>query len=85
MRLDRVQAAVWRVILDPSAPYDQVDKAAKTFLQISKRRSDLLGLDAPRKIDLRRQIMEMARSEGLDPDQAIKDAETVLAQFDIVE
>lgn len=82
MRLDRVQMVVWKVIVDPNSRFVDVDKAVKTFLQVSKRRADLLGLDAPKKIDISRQIREMAIAEGLDPEQAIKDAETVINSFD---
>lgn len=59
-RLDRAQAAIWSKVLNGD------EKAIATFLQISKRRSALNGLDAPTKIQLKvsvRHEMEQALNE----------------------
>lgn len=87
MRLDRVLSRLWEVILykysgegEPLYTFADVDKAANRVLQVSRRRSELLGLDAPKKIDITTQIREMAIAEGLDPDQAVRDAESIIQQ-----
>lgn len=50
--------------------------AANTVLGILKREADLLGLDAPKKIDIEGRLRAMAEAEGFDPDQAIEVART---------
>ena len=38
---------------------------------------EMLGLDAPTKIDIEHTIRQMAEAEGLDPDEAVKEAERI--------
>lgn len=45
-RLDRAQAAIWKRVLGGD------EKAIDAFIRISKRRGDLLGLDAPKKTEV---------------------------------
>ena len=52
--------------------------ATRTVLSIMDRRAKLLGLDAPQRIDLTGWIREMAIAEGLDPDQTVRDAESIV-------
>jgi hypothetical protein len=60
-RLDQLQRSAW----------DQAiagDDAARNFiLRLMERRSRLLGLDAPKKVDVRAIIEEWSQREGLDP------------------
>ena len=49
-RLDRLQAAVWTEALKGDI------KSVDAVLRISRRRAELNGLDAPRKIDLRSHV-----------------------------
>ena len=76
MRLDRLQLAVW-----PAAMRGDV-KAVTAVLRIMVRRSNLLGLDAPRRLDIRHAVEEEARrlaqELGLDPDEIIAEAEGIL-------
>lgn len=51
-RLDRAQAAIWTKVLD--GDYRAID----TFLRISRRRADLLGLDSPKEINVKMGIRE---------------------------
>lgn len=71
-RLDRLLMAHW-----PKATQGDA-KATAMVLQIMDRRARYLGLDAPQKIDLTAWIRKMAEDEGIDPDQAVKDAEAIV-------
>jgi len=71
-RLDRLLMAHWPAAVDGDA------KATQTVLQIMDRRARYLGLDAPQRIDLTAWIRDMAEREGIDPDQAVKDAEAIV-------
>ena len=68
-RLDRMMLAHWPGVLEAKI------EPTRLVLEIMRRRAALLGLDAPRKIDITTWIREMAISEGLDPDQAATDAD----------
>ncbi len=87
-RLDALYMKLWTAIEDTGSasegdqdptPFENLDKAAHTLLRISKRRSELIGLDAPRRIDITKRIRDMAVEEGLDPDQAVADAVALIA------
>ena len=68
-----------RLLMDHWGKAIQGDVAAtRTVLSIMDRRAKLLGLDAPQRIDLTAWIREMAIAEGLDPDQAVRDAESIV-------
>lgn len=69
-RLDRLMLACWQSALKGNT------KSIDTVLQIMGRRAALLGLDAPRKVDITTWIRELAVAEGLDPDQAVADADS---------
>ena len=71
-RLDRLMRAHW------SAAIEGDTKATAMVLQIMDRRARYLGLDSPQKIDLTASIREMAEREGIDVDQAVKDAEAIV-------
>ena len=71
-RLDRLLAAHWG-----KATKGDVN-ATRMVLTIMDRRAKLLGLDAPQKLDVTGWIREMAEAEGIDPDQAVRDAESIV-------
>ena len=71
-RLDRLLMGHWGKAIGGDV------NATRTVLSIMDRRAKLLGLDAPPRIDLTGWIREMAIAEGLDPDQAVKDAESIV-------
>lgn len=73
-RLDRLLLAHWpKAILGDH-------KATGTVLSIMDRRAKLLGLDAPQRIDITNWIRGMAVAEGLDPDQAVRDADAIVRE-----
>lgn len=72
-RLDRLMLAYWPAALQGD------HKAAQMVLGIMDRRARLLGLDSPQKVDISGFIRTMAVKEGLDPDQAVRDAEAIVA------
>ena len=71
-RLDRLLMGHWTKAIGGDV------NATRTVLSIMDRRAKLLGLDAPQRIDLTGWIREMAIAEGLDPDQAVRDAESIV-------
>ena len=73
-RLDRLLMAHWPKAVQGDA------KATATVLSIMDRRARLLGLDAPQQLDITGWVREMAQAEGLDADQAVRDAEAILAR-----
>ncbi len=68
-RLDRLMLAHWGKAIQGHI------EPTRLILEIMRRRAALLGLDAPRKVDITGWIREMAVAEGLDPDQAAQDAD----------
>lgn len=73
-RLDTLQAALWPRCLEGDG------NAVDRVLRIMVRRADLLGLDAPAKIDIGVYVRRMAEEMGLDPDEAMREAERVLRE-----
>lgn len=65
-RLDRMLNAVWTKALQGDV------QAILTVLRIEKQRSDLLGLNAPKEIDITVEARRIAEEEGLDPEQVVK-------------
>lgn len=49
-----------------------------TVLRALKQEAELLGLDAPLKVDLEARIRELAAREGLDAEEAVEEARRVL-------
>ena len=54
------------------------DGDLKWVLQSLKQECDLLGLNAPTKIDIEQRIRQMAVENGFDPDEAVKEAQRVI-------
>lgn len=71
-RLDKMLAGLWpQAIKGHTFSVDRV-------LAIMDRRAKLLGLDAPLKIDIEQRIRQDAESMGLDPDEAVREAQGIL-------
>lgn len=65
--LDEVRREAWGAwAKEPSAGYLAV------VLQCARREAELLGLDAPKKIDLEQDIRQWAVANGHDPDLAVQ-------------
>ncbi len=72
-RLDLLLKAVWFRAISIGHPDD-----IRSCLQIMKRRSALLGLDAPKKIDIADMVRQMAVLMGLDPELAVNETQALL-------
>lgn len=72
-RLDKMLLGLW-----PQATKGQW-QAVDRVLSIMERRAKLLGLDAPTKIDITQHIRQVAEEVGIDPDEAVKEAERIVA------
>ena len=81
-RLDRVQMSLWKLLTSVEVLPEDLIPATNAWIRLSKRRSDLLGLDAPKKIDITARVRELAIQEGLDPDQAELDAREAIAMLE---
>ena len=77
-RLDRMLFAIWQRAINPNDPQqlECLDRA----LKIEVRRAKLLGLDAMDAVDIEWRIRIMARSLGLDEDQAVQEAEQIIRE-----
>lgn len=51
-----------------------------TVLRALKQEAELLGVDAPTKIDLVAYVRELATREGLDPEEAVAMAERIVRE-----
>ena len=71
-RYDRLMLAHW-----PTALRGDI-QASAMVLRIMERRAAMLGLDAPKKIDLTAYIRDLAEREGIDPDEAVAAAEEIV-------
>lgn len=71
-RLDQLMQAHWQQALDGDIKHTTI------VLDIMRRRANLLGLDAPKRIDISSMVRQVALEHGLDPEQAVKDAETIV-------
>jgi hypothetical protein len=71
-RCEDLLAADWQAAVDG----DLAAQAA--VLRILERESKLLGLDAPAKMDVESKVRLMAIEAGIDPDQAVAEAERLL-------
>ena len=72
-RLDAMHSALWPRVR--AGDTDAIDR----LLRIAERRSKLLGLDAPARVDITAYVRELALAEGLDPDEAVREAERIVA------
>jgi hypothetical protein len=74
-RLERLLMAYWPRAVRKRKPDVQ---AAKMCLDILTRRSRMLGLDAPVKVDITDLVREVALAAGLDPNAMISEAHQVV-------
>lgn len=51
-----------------------------TVLRALKQEAELLGLDAPLKVDLEAHVRFLALREGLDPEEAVEEARRILRE-----
>lgn len=51
----------------------------KTLLKALAMECDILGLDAPTKVDIEHTLRVMAEQEGLDPDEVITEAQRIIS------
>jgi hypothetical protein len=75
-RLDAMQAQIWSRVMQGEL------EAAAVTLKILERRSKLLGLDAPTKIDMEHRIRVVARELGYDEEEAVQTALQVYKQLE---
>lgn len=73
-RLDQMLDAVWPTALTGDIP------AQQQVLRLMERRAKYLGLDAPARIDIEQRIRFAAAELGLDPDEAIAEAQRILKE-----
>jgi len=86
--LESVYWAAWEKSADPTGAHAKQRKYSvagdPAFLQgvymCIDRRIKLLGLDAPIKIDVTEHVRAMAIAAGLDPDEAVMEAEKVISE-----
>ena len=74
-KLNKAEVAMWPLIDSGKA------WAVDRLLGILEQRAKLLGLYQPVKIDVEHKLREMAVANGLDPDQLVREAESVLAEI----
>lgn len=54
---------------------------ATLVLAADKRTAELLGLDAPTRVDIEHRIRQMAEAVGIDPEAAIAEAEAIIREI----
>ena len=73
-RLDRLLLAVWPKALTGDT------SAVHTALRIMERRAVMLGLDAPKKVDIVGDARAAAERAGLDPDEVVAAVEAIVRE-----
>jgi hypothetical protein len=71
-RLDALMQANWMKAMDGNADSSTI------VLRCMERSSKLLGLDAPQKVDITHRLRLMAEQEGLDYDELLAEAQSVI-------
>lgn len=71
-RAEAAIAAIWNNVLAGNAA------AIDRLLGLLRYRADVLGLNAPKMIDIELHIRERAEREGLNPDEAVAEAQRIL-------
>ena len=67
VRLDRLQMRWWAVVFSDQAGHNERRDATDKVLSIMKRRADLCGLDAPKKLDVRMLVSYLTEKIDLMP------------------
>jgi hypothetical protein len=76
-RIERLIRSLWSDAT--SGRWQAVDRV----LKLLERKSALLGLDAPRSIDVTARIREEAERYGVDPEQAVQAAEELVRSMQL--
>lgn len=71
-RLEAAEKAIWVKVLKGDL------LAIDRMLRIMERRAKLLGLDAPKRVDITARIRQIAIDAGLDPDEAVREAQRIV-------
>ena len=71
-RLDAMERYIWHRVA--KGELFAMDRA----LAIMERRAKLLGLDQPVKVDITHKIRQMAIEAGIDPEEAVREAERMI-------
>jgi len=82
LRLDRLMLPLWPLLAgdDATAHPERLLRAVDRLLAVMARRAELLGLDAPRRIDVEGMLRAAALRDGLDPDEMVREAESYLRE-----
>ena len=67
-----VRAAAWMI------PGIHFTDGLRIVLMSIKQECELLGLDEPTKLDITERIREMAKEEGWDPEEAVREAQHII-------
>lgn len=82
-RLDTVQIPLWKVIHTITSDFADVEKAIGRLIQLSKRRSELLGLDAPTSISVEGLVRARAIEANLDVGEVHDEVDRILKTQDL--
>lgn len=76
-RLRVATLAIWDDVLNG------VVEAIHVMIRLMEREAKLLGLDAPARIDIEQRVRTMAVEQGLDADEAVRQAEIITREAGI--
>lgn len=87
-RLNRLLQAHWEAAIGrPPKTLDESDLGqppsidhSKFVLQVLERRAKLLGLDAPKRVDVRALVIDWAEKQGFDPDVVLSVVPSLLPE-----
>jgi IS30 family transposase len=80
-RINALEKAYWRLASEPDAKTLDVNFQALTaVIKLMERRSRLLGLDAPKRIDIEARVRAWARENELDEDEVVREAMRVVRE-----
>lgn len=74
-RFAEIERMLWPSVLKGDLP------ALDRWVKIRQERAKLLGIDAPTKVDLTAFLRQAAEDRGLDPDEAVREAEYLTRSF----
>ncbi len=71
-RLAELEKELWPLVRSGAL------RAFDSMVLIIRERAKLLGLNAPKKVDITVRIRQMAIENGMDPDEAVREADRLL-------
>ena len=71
-KLDRIEEALWPLIRQSGLT------AIDRIIPILEMRNKMLGLYAATKVDITARVREMAIANGIDPDEAVREAQRLI-------